>query len=186
MPTDRKLKEVEELRELLEKSSAIVTADHSGVKVGQLTDLRRALREQGVKFRIVKNRLTKLAAEAAGMPAVMEVVQGPTAMAIGFDDPVAPAKALTEFMNRSRVVLKIRGGLLGDRALTTAEVMELAALPSKDQLLAKLFGQMNAPITGLAMVLNGPVAALTRVLQRHVDAQAAEGGAEQAEATAEA
>ena len=185
MPTDRKLKEVEELRELLEKSSAIGTADHRGVKVSQMTELRRALREQGVKFRVVKNRLTKLAAEAAGMPAVMEVVEGPTAMAVGFDDPVAPAKALTEFMARTRIVLKIRGGLLGDRALTTAEVMELAALPSKDQLLAKLFGQMNAPITGLAMVLNGPVAALTRVLQRHVDAQT-EGGAEQAEATAEA
>jgi large subunit ribosomal protein L10 len=186
VPTDRKLKEVEELRELFEKSSAIVTADHSGVKVGQMTELRRSLREQGVKFRIVKNRLTKLAAEAAGLPAVMEVVEGPTAMAIGFEDPVTPAKALTEFMTRSRVALKIRGGLLGDRALSAAEVMELSALPSKEQLLAKLLGQMNAPITGLAMVLNGPVAALTRVLQRHVDAQATEGGAELAEATAEA
>ena len=186
MPTERKLKEVEELRELLEKSSAIVIADHTGVKVGQMTELRRTLREQGVKFRIVKNRLTERAAEAAGMPAVMEVVQGPTAMAIGFEDPVAPAKALIEFINRSRIAMKIRGGLLGDRALSTAEVMELSALPSKDQLVAELLGQMNAPITGLAMVLNGPVAALTRVLQRHVDAQAAEGGAEQAEATAEA
>jgi large subunit ribosomal protein L10 len=180
------MKEVDELRELLKQSSAIVTADHSGVKVGQMTELRRSLREQGVKFRIVKNRLTKLAAEEAGRPAVMEVVEGPTAMAIGFEDPVLPAKALTDFINRSRVALKIRGGLLGDRALTTAEVMELSALPNKEQLVAKLLGQMNAPISGLAMVLNGPVAALTRVLQRHVDAQAAEGGAKQSEAPAEA
>ena len=182
MPTDRKLKEVDELRELLESSTAIVTTDHSGVTVSDMTNLRRSLREQGVKFRVVKNRLTQLAAEAAGMPDVMEVVQGPTAIAFGFEDPVVPAKALTEFLNESRIGLKIRGGLLGSRALSIGEVEQLSALPSKDQLISKLLGQMQAPITGLAMVLNGPVAALTRVLQRHVDAQAAGGGTEQAEA----
>ena len=182
MPTERKLKEVDELRELLERSTAIVTADHSGVSVSDMTSLRRSLREQGVKFRVVKNRLTQRAAEAAGMPDVMEVVQGPTVIAFGFEDPVIPAKALTEFLNKARIGLKIRGGLLGSRALSLGEVEALSALPSKEQLLSKLLGQMQAPITGLAMVLNGPVAALTRVLQRHVDAQAVGGGAEQAEA----
>ena len=182
MPTDRKLKEVDELRQLLESATAVVTADHTGVQVGDMTDLRRSLREQGVKFRVVKNRLTERAAEAAGMPAVMEVVQGPTAIAFGFEDPVVPAKALTEHINRSRVGLKIRGGLIGSRALSLEEVMALSALPSKDQLVAKLLGQMQAPITSLAMVLNGPVAALTRVLQRHVDAQGGGGEAEPAEA----
>jgi len=181
VPTDRKLQEVDELRELLESSTAVVTADHSGVLVGQMTDLRRALREQGVKFRVVKNRLVARAADAAGMPDVMEIVQGPTALAFGFADPAAPAKALTEFINRSKVEIKIRGGLLGNRTLSTEEVMALSALPSKEQLVSMLLGQMNSPISGLAMVLNGPVAALTRVLQRHVDAQAGD-GAEPSEA----
>ena len=182
MPTDRKLKEVDELRELLESSTAIITADHSGVSVTDMTILRKSLREQGVKFRVVKNRLTERAAEAAGMPDVMQVVQGPTAIAFGFEDPVVPAKAITEFLNKFKIGLKIRGGLLGSRTLSTDEIAALSALPSKEQLVSKLLGQMQAPITGLAMVLNGPVAALTRVLQRHVDAQAAGDGAEQAEA----
>jgi large subunit ribosomal protein L10 len=182
MPTDRKMKEVDELRELLESSTAIVTADHSGVSVTDMTSLRRSLREQGVKFRVVKNRLAQLAADAAGKPNVMEVVQGPTVIAFGFDDPVVPAKAITAFLGKARIGLKIRGGLLGSRTLSVGEVAALSALPSKEQLVSKLLGQMQAPITGLAMVLNGPVAALTRVLQRHVDAQPAGGGAEQAEA----
>ena len=112
MPTDRKLKEVDELRKLLESATAIVTTDHSEVKVSDMTELRRALREQDVTFRVVKNRLTERAAKAAGVPNIMEIVQGPTAIAFGFEEPVVPAKALTEFISKSRITLKIRGGLL--------------------------------------------------------------------------
>ena len=180
MPTDRKLKEVDELRKLLESATAIVTTDHSEVKVSDMTELRRALREQDVAFRVVKNRLTERAAKAAGVPNIMEIVQGPTAIAFGFEEPVVPAKALTEFISKSRITLKIRGGLLEGRTLTGDEVGDLAALPSKEELVAKLLGQMQGPITNLALVLNGPVAALTRVLQRCVDVQKA-GTAEDAE-----
>ena len=169
MPTDRKVKDVEDLQKLLESCTAAISADFTGLKVDAMTALRRALRERGVTFRVVKNRITYLAADAAGRPAVKEIVQGPTGIAFGFEDPVEPAKALTDFMISTRSPLKIRGGLLGDRALSSEEVASLAALPSRDQLIAHLLGQLQAPITSLAYVLIAPVASLARVIQRHIE-----------------
>ena len=175
MPTDRKINEVEELRGLIERCTAAITADHTGLGVGAMTELRRAMRLRGVQFRVVKNTLTYLAADAAGRPAFKEVVQGPTGVAFGFDDPVEPAKALTDFITSTRSVLKIKGGILGDRGLSAAEVADLAAIPSKDQLLARLLGRMQGPITGLAIVLNAPVASLARVLQRRIESAGEQG-----------
>jgi len=169
VPTDRKVKDVEDLQKLLESCTAAISADFTGLKVDAMTALRRALRERGVTFRVVKNRITYLAADAAGRPAVKEIVQGPTGIAFGFEDPVEPAKALTDFMISTRSPLKIRGGLLGDRALSSEEVASLAALPSRDQLIAHLLGQLQAPITSLAYVLIAPVASLARVIQRHIE-----------------
>ena len=170
MPTDRKVEEVESLRGLLETCTSAVAADPTGLKVQSMTALRKALGQRGVRFRVVKNNLFYLAAEAAGRPALKEIVQGPTGIAFGFDDPVEPAKALTEFVISNRSAMAIKGGVLGDHILTTPEVAALAALPSKEQLVARLLGQLQGPITGLAYVLSAPVASLARVLQRHAEA----------------
>ena len=175
MPTEAKTKEVDRLRQLIEGCAAAVSVDYTGMPVGAMTELRRALRQRGVQLRVVKNSLTYLAADAAGRPLIKEIVQGPTGIAFGFDDPLAPAKALTEFIRDTRSVLKIRGGLLGERALTSAEVAQLAALPSKEELIARLTGQLRGPIIGLVYVLSAPVSALVRVLQRAVEA-GGEGG----------
>ena len=177
MPTDRKVGEVERLRGLLETCTAAVAADHTGLKVGSMTALRKALRQRGVTFRVVKNNLFYLAAEAAGRPGVKEMVEGPTGIAFGFDDPVEPAKALADFVVSTRSPMVIKGGVLGERTLTQQEVAALAALPSKEQLVARLLGQLQGPITGLAYVLSAPVASLARVLQRQSEA-AAEGAGE--------
>lgn len=170
MPTDRKSETVEQLRNLFEGCTIAISADYSGMTVGAMTELRRSLRDSGVEFHVVKNRLVYLAADAAGRPAVKEIVKGPTGLALGFGDPVEPARALTEFLRNTRYPLEVRGGVLGDRVLTAQEVSSLALLPSKDQLIAQLLGLMQGPITGLARVLNAPLSALVTVLQRHMEA----------------
>ncbi len=176
VPTDRKLKGVEDIQKLLETCTAAIVADYTGLKVDAMTTLRRTLRQRGVTFRVVKNTITYLAADAAGKPAVKDIVQGPTGIAFGFEDPVEPAKALAEFISSTRSTLKIRGGILEDRALSAGEVASLAALPSKDQLIANLLGQLQAPITSLAYVLNAPVASLARVIQRRIEQAGAQDG----------
>ena len=174
MPTEAKRAQVESIRELLESCTSVVSTDYTGLSVQSMTDLRRSLRGNGVGFRVVKNTLTHLAADAAGKPGMKEIVEGPTGIAFSFDDPVAPAKAIREFLRSSRSPITMRGGLLGEQVLTAAEVDRLADVPSKEELVARLMGQLLAPITGLAYVLDAPVASLARVLQRKIEESAGE------------
>ncbi len=174
VPTEEKRTQVDSIRELLETCEAAVSADYTGLTAQSMTEFRQSLRERGVRFRVVKNTLTHLAADAAGKPGVKEIVEGPTGIAFGFDDPAAPARAIREFIRVSRSPMTIRGGLLGERVLTAEEVERLADLPSKDDLIARLMGQLQAPITGLAYVLNAPTASLARVLQRKIETESGE------------
>ena len=176
VPTKAKRAQVEATRELIESCTAVVSTDYTGLSVQSMTELRRSLRGNGVGFRVVKNTLTHLAADAAGKPGMKEIVQGPTGIAFSFDDPVAPAKAIREFVRSTRSPLTIRGGLLDEQVLTAAEVDRLADVPSKDELVSRLMGQLLAPITSLAYVLDAPVASLARVLQRKIDTAADQEG----------
>ena len=171
MPTEKKIEAVERLRKKLEECTVAITTDCTGMGVGAMTDLRRALREAGVEFRVVKNNLAYLAADAAGRPAMKEVIYGPTAIAFGYGEPVEPARALVKFVRDTRSPVKIKGGVLGERILTSEEVSWLSALPSKEQLIARLAGQLNGPIARLAIVLSSPVSGLATVLQRRIEAQ---------------
>lgn len=169
MPTERKTKIVAELREWMERCTVAIATDYSGVSVTAMTGLRRALREQGVQYRVVKNTLAHLAADAAGQTAMKGIVEGPTGIAFGYGDPTEPAKALAEFIRTNRTTLTVKGGVMGERTLTAQEVSQLAALPSRDELLARLAGQLQSPIAGLVHVLNGPLSGLARVLQRRIE-----------------
>ena len=153
----------------MEECTVAISTDYTGLSVSAMTELRRSLREKNVQFRIVKNTLAYRAADAAGRPAFKEIVDGPTAFAFSNGEPVDPAKALVDFIRTTRSPLKIRGGILGDRVLTLEEVNNLATLPSKEELIARLMGQLNAPAAGLVYVLNANIAGLARLLQRHVE-----------------
>ena len=109
MPTEAKRAQVESIRELLESCTSVVSTDYTGLSVQSMTDLRRSLRGNGVGFRVVKNTLTHLAADAAGKPGMKEIVEGPTGIAFSFDDPVAPAKAIREFLRSSRSRARCEG-----------------------------------------------------------------------------
>ena len=177
MPTAKKIEMVEELRDKLARSVITVATNYTGLPVNTMTELRRAMREKDIEYRVVKNSLTYLAADSAEKPQIREIVQGPTALAIGYDDPVDVARVLEEYIRVNRSVLTIRGALLGERTLTPAEVMTLSNLPSKQQLVAQLLGQAQAPLANLlaqlsapmqrlATVLNGPLVSLTYLLQQ--------------------
>ena len=177
MPTKKKMDQVEELRDRLERSTIVVATDHTGLSVNLMTDLRRQMRTREVEYRVVKNTLTYLAADAAESPAIREIVQGPTALAFGYGEPQLVAKALEEYIRVNRSLLTIKGAVLEGRTLTAAQVNTLATLPPKEQLvaqllgqvqlpLAQLSGQLRAPLSRLLSSLNGPLAAFTMALQQ--------------------
>ena len=169
MPTQAKVDAVNNLAEKFEKSVILITTNYSGLPVGEMTELRRALRDAGVEYRVIKNTLAFLAADQAGKPAVKDVIDGPTGIAFGYGEPTEPAKALSGFIRSTRSALTIQGGELDGRSLSGEDVERLAAMPTRDELVATLLMRMNGPISGLVTVLNGPIAGLARVLQGHID-----------------
>jgi large subunit ribosomal protein L10 len=156
------------LRERLRSTTSLVLADFRGLDVAEVTELRRRLRTAGVEYRVIKNTLARRAAREAGVAGLDSMLAGPTAVAFGSADPTAAARELNTF-GREHPQLAIKGGLLEGRTLDAAEVQELAELPGREVLLARVLGAMMAPLTGLATVLEAPMRALaigTEALRR--------------------
>ena len=169
MPTQQKIDRVQDIKSRLERSSIALTTSYSGISVNQMVELRRAMKAGGVDFTIVKNTLIALAADEAQKPQLKEIVQGPTAIAIGYEDPVEAAKAVADFVRTGGSTLAIIGAVMGDGApMSPDEVNRLASLPSKPILLAMLLGQMQSPIARLLSVMNGPLQGFSNVLQARV------------------
>ena len=166
MPTQQKRDRVEELKEQLERSTITFGADYTRTTVNQMTELRRAMRAGGIEFTVVKNTLMYLAADQAGKPQVKEIVQGPSAVAFGYDDPAAAAKTISDYARTNANTFSIRGAVMGDgAALGPDGVTRLATLPPKPQMLSILLAQMQAPMARLVGALNGPLQNLDNVLR---------------------
>ena len=157
----------------ISKATIAIATDFSGLSVNQITELRKQLRDLGIEYRVVKNRIAKIAAEQAGVDPFKDILEGSTGVVFGYGDVVAAAKALDSYVKQTRADLKLRNGVMDGLPLTAAQVSALAALPPKEQLVANLLGQMNAPITGFVTVLNGPIRGLAMVLQRRAEQLAA-------------
>jgi len=154
---------VEEIKGDLDKSKVIVLTDYRGLTVAQISNLRRILREEGVKYRVVKNTLTRLAVRDVGLDNLVQYLDGPTAIAYGYDDPVLPVKLLVKFAKENDN-LTIKGGALEKNVLNEGELRRISELPSREVLLAKTLGCLQAPIAGLLSVLNGNIRNLVYVL----------------------
>ena len=166
MPTQEKIDRVQELKEQLERSTITFSADYTRTTVNQMTELRRAMRAGGIDFTVVKNTLMYLAADEAGKPQVKEIVQGPSAVAFGYDDPAAAAKTLADYARANANSFSIRGAVMGDGAALGPEgVTRLATLPPKPVMLATLLAQMQAPMSRLVGALNGPLQNFDNVLR---------------------
>ena len=176
MPTAEKSATVSDLSQKMSKADAIYLADFSGIDVAAVTQLRRSLREAGVDYQVVKNRLAKLAARDAGLDSLGEYLEGPTAMAFVQDDPLTPAKILQKFIDGGGK-LAIKTGVVDGQILTPEAVKQLARLPSRDELIGKVIGSVQAPLYGLSAVLSGllrgVVVALSAVKDQKADAEVA-------------
>lgn len=163
-PRPEKVAVVARVQERLEQGKTVVLTDFRGLDVQTMNELRRRLRAAGVDFEVVKNTLASRAARQAGLPDLEQYLTGPTAMAFGGDDLVAPAKVLNDFIREFRR-LEIKGGALEGRVLTPDEVKKLAEMPSREQLLAQVLAGMQGPIRGVVFALSGVLRSLVYVLE---------------------
>jgi len=158
MPTkEKKQQTVAELRGIFDRAQVAIVTDYRGLNVKEITDLRRRLQKVGGDLTIAKNTLIKLVSQdLESWKPMEEFLAGPTALAVGFDDPVAAAKALQDFAKEKRKVqIQIRGGALEGKALTAAQVKDLASMPSKEVLLSRMLGSLQSPAQKLASALSG-------------------------------
>jgi len=173
MPSQENYEAVAEIKDKLGSASAFVIADYRGLNVKEMQELRRNMSEAGCQIKIYKNRLTKIALAELEMDPMDEYLDGPTAFALSDADPVVVAKTVMDFA-KEHEALEVKGGFIDAGVVDAATVKALAALPSREELIAKLIGSLQSPTTGLVRVLNGPVSAFARTLQAIADKKAAE------------
>jgi len=141
---------VDEIADKLKSSVSTVVVDYRGLTVGQVTELRKQLRDAGVEFKVYKNTMTRRAAEAADLAGLNEVLTGPNAIAFSAEDVVAPAKILNEFAKKNEA-LEIKAGVIEGNIASVEDIKALADLPSREGLLSMLLSVLQAPIRNLAL-----------------------------------
>jgi large subunit ribosomal protein L10 len=162
---------VEELTDKIKNASSLVIVDYKGLSVSQDTTLRNMMREQGVEYKVLKNRLLKRAFNALGYTEFDKDLEGPTAVAFGGKDLATPARVINSAIKDFKKIT-VKCGLVDGTYLNPQGVTALASLPSKEVLIAKLLGTMLAPLSGLAGVLNNTIAALPRVISKIAEKKA--------------
>ena len=145
---------VEALADKLQAATSAVFVDYKGITVAQDTELRNRFREAGVEYRVVKNTLTRFAANKVGYTQFDELLNGTTAMASTTGDPIAPARVVCEFSKKNKNVVRIKGGLVEGTVMSIEQLQGFGELPGKDALIAQVLGTFLAPISSLAFVLD--------------------------------
>ena len=184
MQKEDKQKVVADLTDRLKSSETLIVADYRGLTMPQIDDLRTELLKHGAKFTVVKNTLTRRAAEAAGADALLALLDGPTAIAFleADGDPVAVAKAIGATARETKV-LAVRGGILDGRAISADEIETLAKLPPLEQLRGQVVGAITAPLYAIVGLFNAPLQNLVGLIDARIEQLGGEGSApEQAEA----
>jgi large subunit ribosomal protein L10 len=190
MPTARKKETVKELEQLFENSEVLIFTDYRGLRVADITNLRRQLRDKGVEYHVSKNTLTTLAARNAGLEELEAMLDGPTAIAFLGDDIPGAAKVLADFA-RTSSILQIRGGMVGRTQLSADQVSDLQKILPREQYIAKIMGSLQSPMAGMVGVLSGVLRSVLNVMQARVTQMKEQGldgeaaPAPEAEATAE-
>ena len=175
MNREEKSQAIDEIAAQIEAAEAIFAVDYRGISVPQAAELRAKLREADASFRIVKNRLTKLAAEKAGEERLAELLQGPTALAFVRGDTAMAAKAITSF-NKEHEVLTYRGGFMDGTTLDQGAFESIARLPSRDVLNGQFAGVVASPLTGLVRGLGSMIQGLAIQLQQLQTQKEEQGG----------
>lgn len=165
MPTEKKVKEVEELTEKLSRSSVMIGAEYRGLRVSETTALRKLLRDAGLQMHVVKNTLFLRASNAAGLPAAAELAEGPTAIIFGFDDPILPIKTVVEYQRGARNTFVARKAFLEGQVIPANRLSELATLPSREQMIAEIAGALQSPVVSLVYLLSSTIQEFSGLLE---------------------
>jgi large subunit ribosomal protein L10 len=171
LPTQEKIATVDDLKARLEGVKTVMLTEYRGLTVQQLNDLRKALRAVRAEYKVVKNRLARLAGTEKGFEALRPHLKGPIALVIAKDDPVSVAKALTTFA-RTNQALAIKAGFVDGQLLAPDGIRALSELPSKEALRSQLVGAIQGPLAQLVGLLSAPQRELVYVLEQHGKAAA--------------
>lgn len=164
MKLEQKQQIVEELNDKFKKTKVLINTDYKGLDVTTLNELRRKLRESNIEYRVVKNTLLARASNDTDVSRIKDSFKGPSAIAMSFEDPVAPAKVLTKFAEENKK-LEIKMGVMGDRVLDLNDIKTLSSLPSREVLLGQVLSAMMAVPTGLVSALSNVPRKMINVLQ---------------------
>ena len=170
MPTQAKAEKIEELTEKLGRAAVTILVQTQGLTVKDMTDLRNRMRAAKIEFQVAKNTLLRIATERNNMTGVDKgIFNGQTAVALGYDDEVATAKAVSDYIRTSRVAV-LKSGILGGRTLTADQVENLARIPGgKNYARAQVVGTIQGPMSTTYSLLTAPMRDLCYVLQAHAD-----------------
>lgn len=160
---------IEQLKSLLNTSEMTIVTDFRGLKVTQITELRRKLRSKKIRLQIIKNTLTRKAAEEVNKADINKLLVGPNALICASGDIREASKLLNDYIKTTKSTLNIKGGLLGNQLLTAEQVISLALLPDREVMLGRLLGTMQMPFVSLLYVLNGNLRNLMNILQARVN-----------------
>lgn len=158
-----KSEKVEALKAKLEKAQVAILTEYKGYNVEEITKLRRELQKQGGDYMVTKNTLAKIAFKGTDFEPLAELMTGATAIAFGYEDQVAPAKVVAQFIKESKKGAML-GGALDGKLLNAQEAEALSKLPSKEELYAKILGSINSPASGIANSMSAVMSQLTRAM----------------------
>ncbi|MGD8564456.1 MAG: 50S ribosomal protein L10 [Desulfarculaceae bacterium] len=164
---------VAQVADRISRAQAVVLTDFTGLKVEEITELRRQIKEAGQEYTVVKNRLFKRAIEGTEAAALAEMLVGPNGFGFSYNDPVALAKVLADFA-KDKPALEVKGGILEGKIISPQEITALAKLPAREVLLSMMLGAMNGVPRNLVSVLAAVVRSLLNVLKAVEDQKAAE------------
>lgn len=164
MNKENKQQLVAEMHDKLQRAQAVFLADFRGMNVGQATDLRNDLRKANVEYKVFKNTLLEIASEGTDKKGLTPFLTGPSAVALCYDDPVAAAKVLAKYAKDATNPFTLKAGVLSGKAMNVADIQALADLPSREVLLARMLGSMQAPVGNFVRVLAAVPGGFVRAL----------------------
>ena len=156
---------VEEIKEIIAKAKVAIVSDYRGLSVADITNLRRRLQKEDGDYTVVKNTLAKIAIKDTQFEGLEEFLKGPSGIAFGFGDEVAPAKVILKYLKEAKKANEVKGGVLDGKIITAKEVRAISELPSKPELIAKIMGSLSSPAQGLTNTVNGVARALVCAME---------------------
>ncbi len=168
MPTEKKQKIIDNLEQIFAQSNSGIMTDYRGLKTSEVVALRRKLREAGIEYHVIKNTLARMAATKSGKDQITGSFEGPIAIAFIKGDISKSAKILSDHITTTKLAMTIKGGFLGNQFLTAAQVATIATLPPKEVLIGRVMGGIQGPLYALLNQINAPLRGLAIVLQGRI------------------